>query len=112
VLISLGTSATLQNVEDLKRELIAAIHADEPIELDAADVQTIDLSTVQLIEAARLEVETRQRASASGDTAPDRGITLAGPANPAVHAILERAGFFPTTDAQRCRFWNRAGDSQ
>ena len=92
--ISLETSATLRGIDALREQLLETFAEHSSVELDASELAEIDLSFLQLMEAARAHAAHE-----------DKTIRLTRPANPALKALLERAGFLtaPTTDD--LEFW-------
>jgi hypothetical protein len=89
--IEVPNSVTVRSVADFGRYLSSALAEHDEIVLDTDAVAELDLSFVQLVQAARVE---------DGKT-----IRLARPANTAVAALLERAGFLTDPSDADVDFW-------
>lgn len=92
--IDLGGAVTVQNAEAVRESIVAAFEGHDAIELDAGGVAGMDLSLLQLLEAAR------QHAAREGKT-----IRLTTPANPALAGLLDRAGFLTDATPDILDFW-------
>lgn len=79
-------------------KLIASLAMPQPVRLDISAMKTCDPSVIQLV--IQLIAAARRHAKDIGT-----GITLVGPATPAVAAILERGGFMAGTP-EDLAFWN------
>jgi hypothetical protein len=91
ILLEVPSSVTIRSVASFSDALRAAIAAGDSIVLDADPVAEVDLSFLQLVCAARAE--------------PGKAIRLAAPANPAVTALLTRAGFLTDPTDADVAFW-------
>lgn len=89
--IALPESITIRSAAALREQLIGAFAEQDEILLDADAVAEVDLSFVQLLAAARTE--------------PGKAIRLARPANPAITALLSRAGFLTDPAPADIDFW-------
>lgn len=99
--ITLDSSATLRCADALGARLLEALARDDAIELDASALAEIDLSFLQLVEAARTQ------AAREG-----KSLRLSAPANAALRAQLERAGLLPETDPESRTFWCHGDPNQ
>ena len=93
----------LPRIEACRDRVMAALQANQAVEIDCRDATDIDLTFVQLLLAAR-------RSAAS----QGRSLTLAGPAEGALLAALQRGGFLPGPDAPDAAafgFWRGATSS-
>jgi len=89
--IEVPNSVTVRSVTDFGQHLTTALAGHDEIVLDIEAMDELDLSFIQLVHAARGE---------EGKT-----VRLARPANAAVAALLDRAGFLTDpSDADR-DFW-------
>jgi anti-anti-sigma regulatory factor len=86
--------ACLPGAADLRERMLGAFDAQTAIAIDLTPVERVDLSLLQLVNAARTE-------------AGRRGIdlTLAAPAPAAVRTCLDRAGFTASFTPQDHQFW-------
>lgn len=92
--ITVDKSMTLRSIEELRGQLLDTFASDAAIELDASATAEIDLSFIQLLEAARVYAER-----------DGKSIRLSKPAHPALAALLERAGFLTAPTADDVDFW-------
>ena len=93
-LISFVSDVTVANITQAYDELGAALRQDGAVVVDLDDVTEIDLTFVQLIEAAR------RKAAETG-----RDFTLRHPAQGAVLEVLNRGGFLDDATSDRAKFW-------
>jgi hypothetical protein len=84
----------IRNVNDVGAALAAHVESSTAIEIDLAGCDEIDLSLIQLIEAARKSAD-----------AGSKSINLTKPANDIVQATLKRAGFLDAFTADDAKFW-------
>jgi hypothetical protein len=89
--IEVPNSVTVRSVADFGQHLSSALAEQDEIVLDTDAVTELDLSFVQIVQAARGE---------DGKT-----VRLARPANAAVAALLERAGFLTDPSDMDVDFW-------
>jgi anti-anti-sigma regulatory factor len=92
--VEVPPSVTVRSVAGFKEQLSTAFDTDGEIVLDLAALAELDLSFVQLVQSARLDLAGNARA-----------IRLAQPAGEAVAALLERAGFLTDPDSADVEFW-------
>lgn len=92
--IRLEPSVTVRTIEALRASILDSFAQDTAIELDASAVAEVDLSLVQLIEAARVH------AAREGKT-----LRLTAPANDALLGLLRRAGALSEPTAEDIDFW-------
>lgn len=90
-LIEVPSSVTVRSVAEFGRHLTSTLVEHDEIVLDMDAVDEIDLSFVQLVQAAR------------GDAG--KTVRLARPANEAVTALLRRAGFLTDPSDADVDFW-------
>jgi len=94
IVITLDSSATLRGIDSLRERLLESFADHSSVELNASAVAEVDLSFLQLLEAARAHAAHE-----------DKTIRLSNPANPALKALLERAGFLAAPSADDLEFW-------
>jgi len=99
--ITLEASATLRTSEEIRARLLESFAEQDAVQLDASAVAEIDLSFLQLVEAARTH------AARAGKT-----IRLTAPANPALRAQLERAGLLAEGASEARNFWCHGDPNQ
>jgi hypothetical protein len=92
--ITLEPSATLRGIETLREQLLESFAEHSSIEIDASALAEIDLSFLQLVEAARIHAANE-----------DKTVRLTRSANPALKALLDRAGFLTAPTADDLEFW-------
>ncbi|MGG7518273.1 STAS domain-containing protein [Allorhizobium undicola] len=92
---------TIRNAHAVRDLLLEALNGSSSLCLDIPPYAEIDLSFLQIVEAARL-------------TADRRGTTLclSRPASSTLLAALERSGFLHPDDLQSCQFWLHRKDTQ
>lgn len=93
-IVELPPSATVRTATVLQQALKSALEAHDRIELDLTPVTDIDLSFVQLVEAARRFAHGLGKA-----------VRLNAPAPAPVTALLERAGFLTDPTPDDLDFW-------
>lgn len=92
--LSLGDKANVQTISIGWAALNEAMEAHASLVLDLADLVDVDLSLIQLVEAARQHALHDHKA-----------LRLAAPANPAVAMLLKRAGFLDDVSPETLDFW-------
>lgn len=92
--IVLGPAATIRTAEQLQSTLADAFQQDGAVTIDASELQEIDLSFVQVIEAAR------KTAIYEG-----KPIYFVTPANDAVRSLLSRSGTLTDAMPEDLDFW-------
>lgn len=85
---------TIREIAEIHQQLLQAFAGANRLCLDIDDDAQVDLSFVQLIEAARRYAEE------SGKT-----LLLARPAGANVRAVLDRCGLAAASSARSARFW-------
>jgi anti-anti-sigma regulatory factor len=86
------SSITVRSAADFRDHLMSVFEGDDDIVLDLDGLAELDLSFVQIVEAARKKLP-----------GPGRDIRLLQPAHGPVAALLARAGF--ATDPDAIAFW-------
>jgi anti-anti-sigma regulatory factor len=99
--LSLDGQVTLSGVAAVRERLLGALAGHDAVVLDLDGLVDADLSLLQLLEAAR--VHAREK----GKT-----LRLTAPANPALAALLDRAGFLGRPSADDLDFWFQGTRSQ
>ncbi len=92
--VLLPSVLSIRDVADVCTQIRESLDTHTRVVLDVPPRASIDLSFLQLMDAARKQAE------ASGKT-----FTLARPVDDSVMAVLERAGFLPFDRADDTRFW-------
>ncbi|MCW1986644.1 MULTISPECIES: STAS domain-containing protein [unclassified Novosphingobium] len=92
--LSLGPVANMQTITTAWSNMTESLEAHAAMVLDLSDLVDVDLSLVQLVEAARQHALRDSRA-----------LRLSAPANPAVTALLRRAGFLTDPSTETLDFW-------
>lgn len=99
--VKFSDSLTIRSMNALHQELLQALDANEAVALEIpADVQ-VDISFVQLIEAARRYALSK-----------DKAITLFNPADGELLDVLRRGGFLDAISAGSAEFWLHQGKIQ
>jgi len=86
--------ATLRGIEALHAQINDGLRDHPLVELDGSAISEIDLSFLQLVEAARTHAAQQGKI-----------FRLTGPANEAVTQQLRRAGMLARPDADFIEFW-------
>lgn len=94
MVIALGESATMREIEGVRSTIIEAFQIQRELELDVSQIANADLSFLQVVESAR------KLASAQG-----KGLRLTAPATPFIAALLDRAGFLADGNSDIREFW-------
>lgn len=92
--IKLPSVLSIRDIGDVYAQIRSSMAHHARVVLDVPEQASVDLSFLQLVEAARKHAEV------SGKT-----ITLARPVADSVTTVLERAGFLPFDRAEDARFW-------
>ena len=90
-ILVLPAKVTTRTIGDVADTIVAALADDPAVTLDLSAVAEVDLSFVQLVEAAR--------------RAPDRSLQLDRPAGATIAALLRRAGFLTAPTPADIDFW-------
>lgn len=94
MIISLGEVVNVRNIVELKDKICSSVSSADYIRIDIEKCTEIDLSGLQLIEAARIHA-----------TSAGKPIGLTLPANAAVEATLARAGLTEKMTPEDRHFW-------
>tara|TARA_B100000929_G_scaffold177350_1_gene140532 strand:- start:183 stop:557 length:375 start_codon:yes stop_codon:yes gene_type:complete len=86
--------ATITNIEEWRAAIDHALADEGEVRIDIGELQTVDLSFLQLVEAARID--------ASGRGKP---IHLSHPATGPLADLLQRSGRLTHADAEDHAFW-------
>ncbi len=92
--ISMPNSLVIRNISNIHASIVAQLQDSNAILLDIPSDAEVDLSFVQLVESARLH------AKLSG-----KSIRLSSPAQGALLAVLQRAGFVDSFREEDNEFW-------
>jgi ABC-type transporter Mla MlaB component len=92
--ISFAGEVTISNIGQAHEQLAAALHEQQSLTVDIADVSETDLTFVQLLESAR------RKASETGVR-----LSLSKPATGSVLEVLQRGGFLDDATSDRATFW-------
>lgn len=92
---------TIRSVSDVQPLLRSQIDESDEIALNALNLSEIDLSGIQLLEAARVY------ASANGKT-----LRLSAPADGTLLDVLHRAGWLSDISREQKQFWLHEGEPQ
>lgn len=95
--VELGGDLTIRGIKIAHERLSFAMRDNSEVEVRVAEDATVDLTLVQLIEAAR-----REKRDAGGD------LTFATPAPQPLLDVLTRGGFLEAAESRR--FWLGAGE--
>lgn len=93
-LISFVGNVTISNIAQAHDEIGVALRQEMPVAMDLDAITEVDLTFVQLIEAAR------RKAGEAG-----RDFILLHSAGPAVLEVLRRGGFLDDETSDRAAFW-------
>lgn len=99
--LSLSGSLTVSTIETAYVQVVEALSDCEGLRLDISEISEIDLTFVQLIEAAR-----RHASEAGG------GLSLCAPADGSVLEVLRRGGFLDDDGSGRTQFWLQGASDQ
>lgn len=92
--LSLGDKANMQTIAAAWSALTEALDAHDQLALDVSALVDVDLTLLQLVEAGRQQAAREHKV-----------LALVQPANAAVTALLERAGFLADPSADTLKFW-------
>ncbi len=87
-------SATIANIDTWRIAIDRALADEGDVRIDIGELQTVDLSFLQLVEAARIDAAGRGKA-----------IQLSHPATGPLADLLQRSGRFTRADAEDHEFW-------
>lgn len=91
----------IRAVMDVHQDLLSVLNANQAVAIDLPDDCQVDLSFIQLMEAAR------RYARASG-----KDFKLLKPARGPVLDVLQRGGFLDVASAEDAHFWLHEGHVQ
>jgi len=92
---------TIRSMSALHRELLQSLEASEAVALEIPTDAQVDISFVQLIEAARRYALSK-----------DKAINLINPADGELLDVLRRGGFLDAISAGNAEFWLHQGKMQ
>lgn len=92
--VSLPSVLSIRDIADVCGQIRTSLDNNGRVVIDVPPQASIDLSFLQLMDAARKQAE------ASGKI-----FTLARPIDDSVKAVLERAGYLPFEHAEDSQFW-------
>jgi len=93
--VQLDGALTVRTIASVRAKLLAALVDHPAVLVDCGAVESVDLTLIQLLLAARLSARKG-----------GKPFSLAAPANGALRAALEQGGFLPPTGADP--FWSGA----
>lgn len=97
--LSLSEDVGLRSISEHHENLMSSIQEHSSIIIDFSDNHVADISTVQLIEAARIFASTC-----------GKSLKLAKPASGSLLGVLERGGFLTHITPEDRNFWMHNGD--
>lgn len=98
-ILKLDGPCTIRNATDIHKDLLDFIGNNERISLEIAENADVDVSFVQLIEAARNYAAGR-----------GKSLALSHPASDRLLDVLERAGLLDDPKSATSSFWLNGGD--
>jgi DNA-binding MarR family transcriptional regulator len=99
--ISLPSALTMRAITSTHAQILAFLDENPSATIEFEEEPQVDISFIQLIEAARIYASTQ------GKT-----IALSKPANGALLETLRRSGFLEGMSAEDAYFWLHQGDIQ
>jgi ABC-type transporter Mla MlaB component len=99
--VTLTGELTVRTIANVRDKLAEALRRNDTVQLKFRKTGEVDLTFVQLVEAAR-------RAAAEGG----KQLSLATPAKGPLREILERGGFVGAHSAERTAFWLHGDQAQ
>lgn len=97
----LPDNLTVRTADETKKLLLDAVDCQAVIALDVAEQAPVDLSFVQIVEAARISFADAGKA-----------LTLTKPASGALLSVIERGGIIETMNINDRQFWLHQGETQ
>jgi hypothetical protein len=97
----LAANQTVRSIASSCGDMLQFIDANESAVIELAEDIEVDISFIQMIEAARIYADTA-----------GKGLALAQPATGALLEALRRSGFLEGMSAQDTKFWLHQGDIQ
>ncbi|WJH41745.1 STAS domain-containing protein [Aliirhizobium terrae] len=99
--LSLPANLTVRAITSAREDLLTFMDAHEAATIMLADDVQVDISFIQMIEAARIHAGTA-----------GKSIALSQPANGALLETLRRSGFLEGMSAEDAKFWLHQGVNQ
>ena len=99
--LELSQNLTVRAITAIQQEMLQFIDSNKSSTIAIADDCQVDLSFVQLMEAARIYAGTA-----------GKGIALAAPASGSLLDVLKRGGFLEGMSAEDAKFWLHQGGIQ
>jgi hypothetical protein len=99
--LTMPANLTVRAITTTREELLKFIDRNGAATIELADNSQIDISFIQMIEAARIYAETA-----------GKRVALAQPATGPLLDVLRRAGFLEGMSAEDAKFWLHQGDIQ
>ena len=99
--LRLPENLTVRAIVPVREDMLKFIDAHEAATLALADDVQVDISFIQLIEAARIYAGTA-----------GRQVALSQPATGALLDVLRRSGFLEDMSAEDAKFWLHQGENQ
>ena len=99
--LALPDSLTVRAAVDVRDLVLQALETHPAVELQIPEQASIDLSFIQIVEAARLYSHNASKS-----------LSLSRPADGALLAVLERGGIVDGMTPHDKQFWLHQGDTQ
>ncbi|MCJ8519995.1 hypothetical protein ABID21_002989 [Pseudorhizobium tarimense] len=99
--LALPENLTMRSAAEIKSLLLDSLGRHAATELDVAERAPVDLSFVQIVEAARISFASAEK-----------GLRLAKPASGTLLSVLERGGIIDTMNINDRQFWLHQGETQ
>lgn len=100
-IIKYNKPINIRTIVDIQQDLLSVLNANQAVAVELPDDCQVDISFVQLMEAAR------RYARASG-----KDFKLLKPARGSVLDVLQRGGFLDAVSAEDAHFWLHEGQVQ
>ncbi|MGV8937954.1 MAG: STAS domain-containing protein [Allorhizobium sp.] len=100
-IVKFNDPLTIRSMNTLHQELLQSLNANDAVALEIPTGAQVDISFVQLIEAARRYALSK-----------DKPITLINPADGELLEVLRRGGFLDAISAGSAQFWLHQGKVQ
>ncbi len=84
----------IRNIKDIHSDFLMYVKNNKAVEVDLNSCEDVDLSLIQLVEAARKSAE-----------AEAKSISLTKPANDIIQSVLKRAGLYDAFSSNDAKFW-------
>ncbi|MCM2293307.1 STAS domain-containing protein [Allorhizobium sp. BGMRC 0089] len=92
--LELDPILTIRTITEIHEQVMSALNEVQHLEISVPEVGEVDLSFLQLIEAARITAEME-----------GKQISLVRPASQQLRDLLERGGFLTDMDPNSRTFW-------